>query len=117
MKSVSGKALYEQRKKTRRKCSVVLTLALLAVGLPFLSSCAAVNIPGARNLDIPPPAAAQKRQDAINEKPDSVIYLPLGSDVLVPETIGTDPMPQVEVGPFELRSETLAGALQLILAD
>jgi type II secretory pathway component GspD/PulD (secretin) len=45
------------------------------------------------------------------------MYLPLGQDVLVPEVSNDDPMPMDFVGPFELRSETLAGALQLILAD
>ncbi|GJL86034.1 MAG: hypothetical protein DHS20C02_18090 [Micavibrio sp.] len=60
---------------------------------------------------------AGERPEAINEHPDSVLYLPLGSDVLVPETNNGDPLPDEIVGPFELRSETLAGALQLILAD
>ncbi|HBR68625.1 MAG TPA: type II and III secretion system family protein, partial [Rhodospirillaceae bacterium] len=41
----------------------------------------------------------------------------LGSDVLVPEMSSGDPLPDEIVGPFELRSENLAGALQLILAD
>ncbi len=60
---------------------------------------------------------ADERPEAINSKPDSVLYLPLGSDVLVPEAEGGMPLPNEVVGPFELRSETLAGALQLILAD
>ena len=60
---------------------------------------------------------AAQRKDAINEKSDSVIYLPLGSDVLVPKTNSGTGLPTEEVGPFELRSETVAGALQLILAD
>ncbi|MCD8519858.1 MAG: type II and III secretion system family protein [Alphaproteobacteria bacterium] len=83
----------------------------------MLPSCAQVDAPGARSLDIPSPASTKQRQSSINERPDSVIFLPLGSDVLVPETLPSDPLPQTEVGPFELRSETLAGALQLILAD
>lgn len=84
---------------------------------PMLFSCAGVDVPGARNAYVPSPVAADARKDAINERPDSVIYLPLGSDVLVPETIGTEALPNDFVGPYELRSETLAGALQLILAD
>ncbi|MFN3700004.1 MAG: type II secretion system protein GspD [Alphaproteobacteria bacterium] len=60
---------------------------------------------------------ANQRQPALNERPDSVLYLPLGSDVLVPESKSGQPLPDEIVGPFELRSETLAGALQLILAD
>ncbi|HRQ61390.1 MAG TPA: type II and III secretion system family protein, partial [Alphaproteobacteria bacterium] len=83
----------------------------------FLGSCAQLEAPGTRSLDIPAPASTKQRQDSITERPDSVIFLPLGSDVLVPETMPGDPLPQQMVGPFELRSETLAGALQLILAD
>lgn len=82
-----------------------------------LLSCAQADVPGARNLDIPSPISANERQSAINERPDSVLYLPLGSDVLVPESTSGDPFPDEVVGPFELRSETLAGALQLILAE
>ena len=83
----------------------------------LLSACAPADVPGARNLSIPSPTMAAKRQDAVNEKSDSVIYLPLGSDVLVPKTISGAGLPTEDVGPFELRSETVAGALQLILAD
>lgn len=82
-----------------------------------LLSCSPVNVPGARNLSVPSPTMAAQRQDAVNEKPDSVIYLPLGSDVLVPKSPGSAGLPKDVVGPFELRSETVAGALQLILAD
>lgn len=80
-------------------------------------SCAPVDVPGSRNLSIPSPKMAAQRQKAVNEKPDSVIYLPLGSDVLVPKAGGGDGLPKENVGPFELRSETVAGALQLVLAD
>jgi len=45
------------------------------------------------------------------------LHLPLGEDVLVPQVGSDDPLPNDEVGPFELRGETLAGALQLIMAD
>lgn len=96
--------------------SIAAFLVMLFV-LPLISACAQVDVPGARNLRIPSPTMADTRPEAINEQPDSVLYLPLGSDVLVPETFETSPLPSEIVGPFELRSETLAGALQLILAD
>jgi hypothetical protein len=83
----------------------------------MLLGCADAFAPGARTASIPSPTLADERPEAVNEKPDSVIYLPLGSDVLVPKTEETNPLPTEEIGPFELRSETLAGALQLILAD
>lgn len=89
----------------------------LACSLSLFGSCAPVDVPGVRNVNIPAPTTADERAEAINERPDSVLYLPLGNDVLVPEMAPDDPLPDVNVGPFELRSETLAGALQLILAD
>ena len=91
---------------------------LLPLILSFgLSSCAQVSVPDARNVKIPSPVTAEERREAVNERPDSVMYLPLGADVLVPERIAGETLPDDVVGPFELRSETLAGALQLILAD
>ncbi|NCC21542.1 MAG: type II and III secretion system family protein [Alphaproteobacteria bacterium] len=92
---------------------------LLAMGpvLAALVSCADAGAPKVRAVDIPPPATAERRPSAVNERPDSVMYLPLGQDVLVPITMSDDPLPSDVIGPFELRSETLAGALQLILAD
>ncbi|MCF8495338.1 MAG: type II and III secretion system family protein [Alphaproteobacteria bacterium] len=90
---------------------------LCAALLPALLSCAQADAPGARNVNIPSPTMADLRPEAVNEKPDSVLYLPLGSDVLVPQAANNDTLPTKYVGPFELRSETLAGALQLILAD
>jgi len=83
----------------------------------MLLSCAQSEVPGARNVNVPSPTMANERQDAVNERPDSVLYLPLGSDVLVPEGAMGSTLPDEFIGPFELRSETLAGALQLILAD
>lgn len=83
----------------------------------WLLGCADASVPGGRILNIPAPNQAEQRKEAVNERPDSVMYLPLGKDVLVPEVSVDDPLPQDHVGPFELRSETLAGALQLILAD
>lgn len=85
--------------------------------MPVLATCADVDVPGARNVSIPSPATANKRPESVNEKPDSVIYLPLGKDVLVPEASEGQSLPKDKIGPFELRSETLAGALQLILSD
>lgn len=95
----------------RFKAALLCTLCLP------LFSCAQADVPGARNLDIPSPTMANSRSTAVNERPDSVLYLPLGSDVLVPKGEGGATLPNEMVGPYELRSETLAGALQLILSD
>ncbi len=94
-----------------------LRLGVLALAACFLQSCAQADVPGTRNVNIPQPTMADVRPSAVNEQPDSVIYLPLGRDVLVPIVAGGDSLPTERVGPFELRSETLAGALQLILAE
>jgi len=82
-----------------------------------LVSCAPVDIPGTHSIDVPPAAKATSRYDAVNDNGDGVTYLPLGSDVLVPKALHSDPLPDIYVGPYELRSETLGGALQLVLAD
>ena len=100
--------------RVKSACSCVC-VALASVFL--VSGCADVSTPGARNVNIPSPAIADPRPEAINEEPDSVLYLPLGSDVLVPAAMQGGGLPDEIVGAFELRSETLAGALQLILAD
>ena len=114
---------FESMKITEKKsggmgggCKMRLALSLLTSAV-VLGSCASVNIPDPRSVDIPNPTFAEKRRSAVNERPDSVMYLPLGRDVLLPEIATDDPLPQDVVGPFELRGETLAGALQLILAD
>ena len=106
------RAIFKIRTHTRAILRVMPLLALVA-----LQSCAQVDVPAARNVNIPAPTIADERAEAINEQPDSVLYLPLGQDVLVPEVASSDPLPDMEVGPFELRSETLGGALQLIMAD
>jgi hypothetical protein len=93
-----------------------LNLAVLSAVL-VLCGCAMAGVPDARNVNIPTPTTADGRKQAINDRPDSVMYLPLGEDILVPEVTGSDQFPNEMVGPFELRGETLAGALQLILAD
>ena len=95
----------------------VRRVLLCAAAAMFLQSCADADVPGARNTNIPNPTMADNRQNAINEQPDAVLHLPLGEDVLVPQVGSDDPLPNDEVGPFELRGETLAGALQLIMAD
>lgn len=92
-------------------------LSWLFAGCLVVAGCAQVSVPDARNLEVPTPKYADARKKAVNERPDSVMYLPLGEDVLVPEAETSGFLSFDQVGPFEIRSETLAGALQLILAD
>lgn len=88
--------------------------ALIISGL-LLSSCADALIPDARNISIPAPQTANTRERGVNEGNDPIVYLPLGEDVLMPQTKSSAKLPDTIVGPYELRSESLAGALQLIL--
>src|SRR5688500_13031071 len=59
-----------------------LSYSLLAAVL-LLAGCGSADVPESRNVNIPNPAFADKRRDAVNERPDSVMYLPLGRDVLM----------------------------------
>jgi hypothetical protein len=99
--------LFEPKKSFALTCLTSVALVL--------SACADTVGPEARTPVVPAPKAADERQKAINETADSVIYLPLGEDVLMPKSTGSEVLPDTIVGPFELRGETLAGALQLIL--
>lgn len=101
----------------RKRGGAASFLSFCAVPLMVLAGCADADVPGSRNVNIPSPHAAEERREAVNDVAESVLYLPLGDDVLMPLGATTDNMPQERVGPFELRNETLAGALQLVLAD
>ncbi len=92
------------------KRSTLLLLTALA-----LTSCADARVPGTRDVSIPAPRNAEERRSGINERPEAVTYLPLGTDVLVPQAESGSPLPSTVVGPFELRGETLGGALQLVM--
>jgi len=61
---------------------------------------------------VTPPLA---RYEGLNEKRDPITRIKLGLDVLVPQPLKEDSLPYDIVGPYELRGETLANALQLIL--
>ena len=95
--------------------SVSRSVLLAFVAISLLTSCADAEGPKARDVNIPAPTNADTRRTAINERPDPVMYLPLGEDVLLPEAESGDPLPSKVVGPFELRNESLAGALQLVM--
>lgn len=101
----------------RKKIFANIMNVVAMSAMVMTSACAMVDVPDSRSVEIPAPRHADARKKAINERPDSVMYLPLGEDVLVPEVTEDDSFPSEMVGPFELRGETLAGALQLILAD
>lgn len=105
--------MHPVKNQQARKATPLLSVLLLSA--MALSSCADVRAPGSRDVNIPAPQNATERKQGINERPDAVTYLPLGDDVLIPEAEGGSPLPSTIVGPYELRSETVAGALQLAL--
>lgn len=90
-------------------CAFVASLAMAA--------CAPMNVPKGRTVDIPAATKAEPRTDALNEAREPVLTIPLGEDVLVPKAKVGDSLPLDIIGPYELRNETLASALQLVLAD
>lgn len=100
--------------KTQKSTSKAALLTALCT-LSLLTGCADAEGPKARDVNIPAPMNAETRRNAINERPDPVMYLPLGEDVLLPEAEPGDALPSKVVGPFELRNESLAGALQLVM--
>lgn len=92
---------------------------LLSLIIPVLlaTSCAQVNAPNGRSVNVPTVTPPLERPKTINDRRSAVTRVKLGRDVLVPQALEEDPMPDDVVGPYELRGETLASTLQLILDD
>lgn len=105
---------YQVTFKMRLSRALLLVNAL-CFGI-VVASCAPINIPEGRTLDIPPAVQIEPRAEALNEAREPVLTVPLGDDVLVPNMIIGEKLSSDIVGPYELRGETLAGALQLVLA-
>lgn len=104
-------------KSSPKQRKMLLSMAVMAlVGGFLVGSCAPMNVPKGRTVDIPSPVKAEPKPQHVSEGRDAVLTVALGEDVLVPEIKHGDPLPTDIVGPYELRGETLAGALQLVLA-
>lgn len=97
--------------------NALLRAAALVLPLFLAVSCTNVDAPDGSTVKIPTVKPPLGRYDGLNEKRDPVTRVRLGRDVLVPQPLKEDVMPDVAVGPYELRGETLASALQLILDD
>lgn len=82
-----------------------------------LAACMPAKIGDPREPEIPNAKRPTENFRAMNNARDAIIRVPLGEDVLVPQAMPDDPLPNVVVGPYELRNETLASALQLVLDD
>lgn len=83
----------------------------------LVSACSPINAPDPRTPNIPPPQSAEARRKALNEGADSIMVVPLEEDVLVPKFSQDDPLPMNQIGPLDFRGETLANALELVVAD
>jgi hypothetical protein len=97
-------------------CANMLAVALLSTTL--LTACTD-NLPASLRADLDAPKLVDGKYPAFNASSnDPVIYVKLDKDVLRPTRQSQTRLPFTEkVGPYELREETLAGALELILAD
>ncbi len=105
-------------KKPKRFYKAMAILTLIAQ----LAGCNSdANVAGTRHIDIPEADApgAKFSKTAVNRlKEAPVVYVKLGDDVLKPmRKNNATTLPSKKVGPFELREETLAAALQLVMAD
>ena len=114
--------LLKCKKNNSKSIFGVSSSRIMILGCVFLVSvlgaaCAPMNVPKGRTVDIPPATKAEPRSEALNEGRDAVLTIPLGEDVLVPKQRIGDSLPMDIIGPYELRNETLASALQLVLAE
>lgn len=95
----------------------LMRTVLMAMFLFLAVSCASVDVPEGKTVHVPPTTPPLDRYEGLNEKRDPVTRVRLGRDVLMPQPAKEGAMPNVHVGPYELRGETLASALQMILDD
>jgi len=89
----------------------------LIAAVTTVASCAPVNVPEATGIDIANIKPPLERYEGLNEQRNPITRVRLGRDMLVPQVADEDELPKDKVGPYELRAETLASALQLILDD
>ncbi len=78
-------------------------------------SCA--DVPGRGDISIPDAKNPNEKFTNVNHERDAVIFVELGEDILKPKRRYVSKLPEEVVGPFELRNETLAAALQFVLND
>jgi len=99
----------------RKKQPLLFNLVAGVIGGFLVTACA--NVPGARDVFVPDLVSPEK-PNSINRTSDAVIYAPLGPDILRPQAMDDeDRLPNEVIGPFEMRNETLASALQFVLDE
>ena len=82
-----------------------------------LAACASVDAPDGRSAQIPTATPPQSKPKAVNDRYDPITRVRLGRDIFVPRRAPQDPLPEDFTGPLELRGESLASALQIVLDD
>lgn len=96
---------------------IIVRMAALVLPVLLAAACALVDVPDGGTPNVPTATPPHNRYEGLNEKRDPITRVKLGRDILMPQPAKQDVMPDVTVGPYELRGETLASALQLILDD
>ena len=101
------------------KITAKIFIRSLCLLLPLFlaTACSAIDTAEGRTPSIPTAKSPDDRFEGLNEKQDPVTRVRVGKDILTPQPLKEDPLPNVVVGPYELRNETLASALQLILDE
>ena len=102
-------------KKTIAKNLMRLMWVILPVFLA--TACSSFDAPEGRTPSISTARSPDDRFEGLNEKQDPVTRVHVGRDILMPQPLKEDVWPEATVGPYELRNETLASALQLILDE
>lgn len=98
--------------------NVASALAAVLFATTMLTSCASTLPNNGAKAEAVPAERANKKYAAINRDRSPITYVKLEGDVLRPKMQSeSDPLPKDVVGPFELREESLAAALELVLAD
>ena len=96
---------------------ILIRFVCIMLPLFLATACSPYDAPDGRTPSIPAIKPPDERFQGLNEKQDPVTRVRVGRDILTPQPLKEDPLPEAIVGPFELRGETLASALQLILDD
>ena len=102
----------------------ILKFGLVSIAVMNLAACESVDQMMADIGVFAPPhrgsddMAVQIRDEGY-KKPsiEAVRFMPLGQGVLIPDVVTTQNLPREDIGPYELRGESLAGALQFILSE
>jgi MSHA biogenesis protein MshL len=104
----------------RRRLNLMnAAVALALLGSTALTSSCASTLSELPETNVPTPEKPNDKLEAFNRNRNApVVYVKLDNDILRPVKRSPDqPLPKDFVGPFELREESLASALELVMED